>query len=232
MEEIRSKEVESSKDKISFPIEKVIKILEIESKNWKCSVVTLIALNSKDPFKVLISTIISLRTKDEVTIESSKRLFNVLKSSKDIFNLSQSQIEELIYPCGFYKRKAIQIKNICEIIANEYGGVVPNDIEILLKFKGVGRKTANLVLAQGYNIPAICVDVHVHRISNRLGFIKTKNPEKTERSLAKKLDKKYWIDYNSLLVAFGQSICKPVSPYCSKCPVFNYCKRISVEKYR
>ena len=232
MEEIRSKEVESSKDKISFPIEKVIKILEIESKNWKCSVVTLIALNSKDPFKVLISTIISLRTKDEVTIESSKRLFNVLKSSKDIFNLSQSQIEELIYPCGFYKRKAFQIKEICEIIANDYGGIMPKDIEILLKFKGVGRKTANLVLAQGYNIPAICVDVHVHRISNRLGFIKTKNPEKTERSLAKKLDKKYWIDYNSLLVAFGQSICKPVSPYCSKCPVFNYCKRISVEKYR
>ncbi len=220
------------KEEKEFPIEKVIKILESESKNWSVPVVTLIALNSKDPFKVLISTIISLRTKDEVTIESSKRLFNVLKSSKDIFNLNLIDIERLIYPCGFYKRKAFQIKEICEIIANDYGGIVPKDIESLLKFKGVGRKTANLVLAQGYNIPAICVDVHVHRISNRLGFIKTKNPEESEKNIAEKLDKKYWIDYNSLMVAFGQSICKPVSPYCSKCPVFNYCKKIGVDRAR
>lgn len=215
-----------------FEIEKIINILENEKKNWKCPVVTLIALNSKDPFKVLISTIISLRTKDEVTIESSKRLFNVLKSPNDIFNLTQSQIEELIYPCGFYKRKAFQIKEICEIIVNKYEGIVPDKIDELLEFNGIGRKTANLVLAQGYGAPAICVDVHVHRISNRLGFIKTKNPQETEYSLMKKLDKKYWIDYNTLMVAFGQSVCKPVSPYCSKCLVLKYCKKVDVKKSR
>ncbi len=220
------------KEENNFNIEEVIKILEKESKSWNVPVVTLIALNERDPFKVLISTIISLRTKDEVTIESSKRLFNVLKTPQDIFNLTTLKIESLIYPCGFYKRKALQIKEICERLVKDFNSIVPKDLDTLLTFKGVGRKTANLVLAQGYDIPAVCVDVHVHRISNRLGFIKTKNPEETEFELMNKLSKKYWINYNSLFVAFGQSICKPISPYCSKCPISYYCKKIDIVKSR
>lgn len=219
-------------NEITFQIEEVIKILKKEQQNWKVPVVTLIALNSKDPFKILLSTIISLRTKDEVTIESSKRLFNLIKKPKDIFKIEVEEIEKAIYPCGFYRRKAIQIKEICEIISKKYKGIVPNNLNSLLEFKGVGRKTANLVLSQGYNLPAICVDIHVHRISNRLGIIKTKTPEETENSLIEKLDKKYWIEYNCLFVAFGQSICKPISPYCSKCPVFKYCKKINVKTSR
>jgi len=218
--------------KKKFPIVKIIKILFIEFRNWDVPVVTLIGLNENSPFKVLISTIISLRTRDEVTIESSNRLFKVLKKPEDIFNLNLCEIEKLIYPSGFYKRKAIQIKNICEIIVNNYGGIVPNKIEDLLNFNGVGRKTANLVLSQGYNIPAICVDVHVHRISNRLGFIKSKNPMQTELLLMKNVPKKYWISYNYLFVAFGQSICKPISPICTKCKINMYCNKVDVKKSR
>lgn len=221
---------EEKKEK--FPIEKIIEILEKESTKWNVPVVTLIALQSKDPFKVLLSTIISLRTKDEVTIEASKRLYKILKTPKDIKNTSVEQIEKAIYPCGFYKRKAIQIKKICEKLINEFKEKIPKEIETLLTFEGVGRKTANLVLSEGYNIPAMCVDTHVHRISNRLGFIKTKNPEETEFELRKKLDQKFWNRYNSLLVAFGQSLCRPISPHCLKCPVLNYCKRINVTKSR
>ncbi len=217
---------------MDFEIDKVIEILEEESKKWNVPVVTLIAIQEKDPFKVLISTIISLRTKDEVTIEASKRLYDFLKHPRDIYNIEVERIEKAIYPCGFYKRKAIQIKNICERLVEEFNSRVPDDIDTLLIFEGVGRKTANLVLSEGYGIPAICVDIHVHRISNRFGYIKTKNPEETEFALRGKLPKKYWIRYNSLLVAFGQSICRPVSPYCSKCPVLKYCKRVDVDKSR
>jgi len=213
-------------------IKKIINILEKESKNWKVPVVTLIALQKNDPFKVLISTIISLRTKDEVTIEASKRLYKILTKPEDIFNINVCDIEKAIYPCGFYKRKAVQIKEMCEIIFNKYSGKVPKTMEELLEFKGVGRKTANLVLAEGYHIPAICVDVHVHRISNRFGYLKSKNPEETEMQLVEKLPKKYWIRYNSLLVAFGQSICRPVSPKCSECPVKNLCRKEGVDKFR
>jgi endonuclease-3 len=213
-------------------LEKVFSILDEESKNWNVPVVTLIALQEKDPFKVLLSTIISLRTKDEVTIEASKRLYKMLKKPEDIFNISIEDIEKAIYPCGFYKRKAVQIKKICERLVYEFEGKVPKDIDTLLTFEGVGRKTANLVLSEGYNIPAMCVDVHVHRISNRLGFINTKTPEESEFALREKLPKKYWNRYNSLLVAFGQSICRPISPYCSKCPVNNLCEKKEVSKQR
>lgn len=209
-------------------IEIVIEILEKESKKWKVPVVTLIALQEKDPFKVLISTIISLRTKDEVTIVASKKLFKILKSPKDIDKLNVIEISEIIYPTGFYRRKSIQIKEICERLNNEFKGKVPNDLDALLTFSGIGRKTANLVLSEGFKIPAMCVDTHVHRISNRFGYINTKNTDLSEFVLREKLPEQYWIRYNSLLVAFGQSICRPISPWCSKCPVLKYCNRINV----
>lgn len=219
-----------SKDK--FDIDKVMKILIRESTKWKVPSVTLIAFQNNDPFRVLLSTIISLRTKDEVTIEASKRLFKILKKPKDIFKLTTKQIEEAIYPTGFYKRKAIQIKEICEKLVNEFDSQVPNEIDTLLEFKGVGRKTANLVLTEGFQIPAMCVDTHVHRISNRFGYIKTKNPDESEFALRNKLPLKYWNEYNAILVAFGQACCKPISPWCSVCPVSKYCTKIGVEKSR
>ncbi len=213
-------------------IDLIFKILNSESINWNVPVVTLMSVQKESPFHVLLSTIISLRTKDEVTIEASQRLFKILKKPKDIYSLTQEDIEKAIYPCGFYKRKAYQIIEISKRIEEEFNGEVPKDIPTLLTFNGIGRKTANLVLSEGYGIPAICVDVHVHRISNRLGYVKTKTPEETEFELRKKLPKKYWIRYNSLLVAFGQGICRPISPFCSKCPIESYCNKINVDKFR
>jgi len=219
-------------EKNKFPIIEIIEILEEEFKNWDVPVVTLIALQSKDPFKVLISTILSLRTKDEVTIGSSNRLYKLLTKPEDISKITVEQIEKAIYPSAFYRRKAIQIKKICERLILEFDSIVPNDIETLLKFEGVGRKTANLVLSEGYQIPAMCVDTHVHRISNRFGFIKTKMPDESEMVLRKKLPQKYWNEYNTILVAFGQHLCRPISPFCLKCPVKKYCKRIGIDKSR
>lgn len=219
-------------NKKEIKIEKIISILKVESKKWNAPVLGLISLHKKDPFRILISTIISLRTKDEITIKTSKNLFKILKKPKDIYFISTKDIEEAIYPCGFYKRKSIQIKNICEKLSTDFDSKIPNDINELLKFKGIGRKTANLVLSEAYSIPTICVDTHVHRISNRLGFIKTKTPTETEFELKKRLDKKYWKEYNSLLVAFGQTICRPISPYCSKCPIKKYCKKTGITQHR
>lgn len=213
-------------------LEKVIQILEKESIKWIVPVVTLIALQEKDPFKVLISTIISLRTKDEVTINASKKLYKILTKPKDIYNISNEELEIAIYPCGFYKRKTKQIAFICDRLVKEFNCIVPKDLDTLLTFPGIGRKTANLVLSEGYQIPAMCVDVHVHRISNRMGFINTKTPEESEIILRNKLPKKYWIRYNSLLVAFGQSICRPISPHCSICPIISMCERVGVNKSR
>lgn len=214
----------------NFPIKQVIKILEVQSKNWNSPVFELIKVREQNVFKILISTIISLRTKDEVTIESSKRLFKILQKPEDIQNISTKDIQNAIYPCGFYKRKAIQIEIICKQLVIHFNSTIPNDIETLLSFKGVGRKTANLVLSEGFNIPAICVDVHVHRISNRLGFIQTKTPLETELELIKNLPKQYWNIYNTILVAFGQKLCTPINPFCSKCPVEIYCNKIDVNK--
>lgn len=218
--------------KNNFNIDKVVDILEKESKNWDVPVVTLIAIQEKDPFKVLITTIISLRTKDEVTIDASKRLYKILSKPGDIYGLDIVDIERAIYPAGFYKRKAVQIKKICERLLAEFDGKVPNDLDVLLTFEGVGRKTANLVLTEGFGLYAMCVDTHVHRISNRFGYVSTKNPEETEFALREKLPKKHWIKYNTLLVALGQSICRPISPHCTKCPVLEYCNRIGVNSYR
>jgi len=219
-------------NKNNIEIDKIIEIINHEFKNWDVPVVTLIAMQSKNPFKVLLSTIISLRTKDEVTIVSSKRLYEILTKPEDISKTNTLEIEKAIYPCAFYKRKAVQIKKICERLILEFNSIIPNDIDTLLKFEGVGRKTANLVLSEGYGIDAMCVDTHVHRISNRIGYIKTKNSDESEIELRKKLPKKYWNQYNTILVAFGQSLCRPISPHCSKCPINKYCKKINVKKFR
>ncbi len=219
-----------NRNKVDIDI--VMKILKNESKNWDVPSVTLIGLQEKDAFKVLLSTIISLRTKDEVTIDASKRLFKILEKPEDITKIQIGDIEKAIYPCGFYKRKAIQIKKACERLVLEFHSKVPDDIDILMTFEGVGRKTANLVVSEGYGLSAMCVDTHVHRISNRLGYIKTKTPEESEIELRKKLPLKYWNEYNALMVAFGQSICRPISPKCSECEIFQYCRRIGVLKSR
>lgn len=213
-------------------IEKVIAILRKEVKKYNAPIVTLVAQTHHDPFRVLIATVLSLRTKDQVTANACKKLFVVADTPENMLLLSEKEIEELIYPVGFYRTKARNIKKICQKLLDEYDGRVPDDLDELLKFPNVGRKTANLVLTEGYNIPAMCVDVHVNRISNRLGYVKTKTPHETEMALRKKLPKKYWGDYNYLLVAHGQHICVPISPFCSKCPVNKYCERKGVARSR
>lgn len=213
-------------------IGKVLKILKSESKNWDVPVVNFTATATRDPFKVLISTILSLRTKDETTAAASKRLFGQADTPEAMLELGVDAIRQLIYPVGFYKRKAENIVNICKLLINEYGSRVPDELDELLRIKGVGRKTANLVITLGFGKPGICVDTHVHRICNRLGYIETGSPEETERILREKLPRQYWIDLNYLLVAFGQHICRPVSPLCSKCPVEEYCMKKGVDTHR
>ncbi len=209
---------------------KILNILEKEKKKWNAPVVSLLAKRTKDPYRILISTIISLRTKDEVTKEASERLFSLADNPYDMIKLSEEEISKAIYPAGFYKNKAKTIKEISKRLIEEFDGKVPSDLETLLSFKGVGRKTANLVLSEGFGIPAICVDTHVHRISNRLGIVSSKTPEETEKQLMEKVPREYWNKINENLVAFGQTICKPVTPLCSKCPVNNFCPKINVER--
>jgi len=213
-------------------IHKIVRILASETPKWDVPIVTLVAETSNDPFKVLVSTVLSLRTKDETTAEASKRLFKLADNPSDMLGLTEKEIIKAIYPVGFYKTKAKNIRSICHDLLSKYGSKVPDEIDELLKLKGVGRKTANLVVTLGYNKPGICVDTHVHRISNRLGYIKTKDPLETEMVLRKKLSQKYWIDYNSLLVSFGQHLCRPISPFCSRCPIEKYCDRVGVIRSR
>jgi endonuclease-3 len=186
----------------------------------------------KDPYKVLVSCILSLRTKDKTTAEASKRLFKVVSTPKEMIKLSKRKIQKLIYPVGFYRNKAKAILEISKKIIRDFSGRVPSRLEDLLSLKGVGRKTANLVLGLGYNRPAICVDTHVHRISNRLGWVKTQNPQGTEEALEKIIPKNYWIRLNTILVAFGQNVCVPISPFCNRCYVNSYCKKIGVNRHR
>jgi endonuclease-3 len=183
-------------------------------------------------FEILISTIISARTKDEVTYKVSRRLFSVANNPEKLSLLNEDQIASLIYPAGFYKVKAKNIKRTSQILYENYNSKVPEKMEELLKLPGVGRKTANLLLAVGFNKEGLCVDTHVHRISNRLGVVKTSSTYETEMALRLILPKSYWEIYNRLLVTFGQNICTPISPFCSKCVITRYCKRINVKKSR
>ena len=194
--------------------------------------VSLVAVELQDPYFVLISTVISLRTKDDVTIKASRRLFEVASTPSDMLKLSNEQIEQLIYPAGFYKRKAHQIKEISKILVEKYSGKVPSDPEALMALPGVGLKTTNLTLNLGFGIDAICVDCHVHQISNRLGWIKTKTPEESEKALMRIMPKRFWIPLNELLVSYGQEVCTSVSPKCSMCPQNANCPKVGVTKTR
>ncbi len=191
-----------------------------------------VAAERRDPFRVLIACLLSLRTKDETTGPAAARLFALADTPEAMRRLPAKRIERAIFPVGFYRTKARVLLGVCRDLLERFGGQVPDDIDRLLTLKGVGRKTANLVVTQGFNKPGICVDIHVHRISNRLGYVKTKNPTETETALRKRLPRRYWIGYNDLLVSFGQNICHPVSPRCSQCPVRPRCARVGVTRWR
>lgn len=218
--------------KKSSEIHEIIKILKKEINKYNPPIVTDVAERTRSPYQVLISCILSLRTKDSTTSAASKRLFEKAKTPEKMIKLSPEVIEKLIYPVGFYKNKSRNILGISNTLIKKYKSNVPNSIDELLKLKGVGRKTANLVVTLGYGKPGICVDTHVHHISNRLGYVNTKTPEQTEFALRKKLPEQYWIKYNDMLVTFGQNICRPISPLCTRCPIEKYCSRIGVDKSR
>lgn len=210
----------------------VIDLLVEELKTEKLPIVSDLAEKDSDPFQILISTLLSLRTKDEVTEVATQRLFALASTPSKMLKLSEDQIINAIYPVGFYKNKTKTILHVCRELIEKYNSRVPDTIEELLSLKGVGRKTANLVVTLGYQGKGICVDTHVHRISNRLGYVETKNPEETEFALRKKLPHQYWTIYNTIMVAFGRNICRPVSPLCSKCPVSGYCDKAGVTRNR
>jgi endonuclease-3 len=207
-------------------------ILRQEVPHWDVPVVTLIAQEKREPYRVLMSTLLSLRTQDQTTAAAAQRLFALADTPQVMVTLDRQTIERAIYPVGFYRTKAVQILDISQRLLSDFGGRVPDDIDVLTTFHGVGRKTANLVLAEGYGIPAICVDTHVHRISNRWGYVKTKDPLATEMALRQKLPREYWIEYNPMLVALGQHCCKPTSPICSACSLAQFCKRVGVQRSR
>jgi len=213
-------------------IQATLRILRREVSQWQEPVVGVVAKESSDPFRILIACVLSLRTKDQTTAEASRRLFSLASDPSNMLRLSRRRIERAIYPVGFYRTKAKQIHEICRRLLTEYDGRVPDSLEDLLTLKGVGRKTANLVVTVGYGKPGICVDTHVHRISNRWGYVKTKTPEDTEQALRRKLPRRYWITFNDLLVPFGQNLCQPVSPYCSRCKLVKYCDQVGVTTSR
>lgn len=209
---------------MEIDIEKIVQILKEENQPQSEFVKLMETFN--DPFLVLISCILSLRTNDKTTYPTTLKMLELGKKPKDFAGVNAEVLEKAIFPVGFYKNKAEQIIDLSKILVEKYNSKVPDTIEELIKFKGVGRKTANLVLARGFNKPAICVDVHVHRIFNRLGYIKTKTPEETEFALRKKLPQKFWIEINTLFVTHGQNVCKPIKPLCNICPIEKYCMKL------
>lgn len=211
-------------------IEKVVQILKTRYQDETSALMDV--STRKDPFLTLISCLLSLRTKDEVTARASERLFALAKTPEEMLTHKREEIEAAIYPVGFYRRKAAQILELCRVLIERYDSKVPDRIDELLNLKGVGRKTANIVITMGYNKPGVAVDTHVHRISNRLGLVATKNPYQTEFALRKTLPKRYWIIFNDLLVMHGKTICTPISPKCNICPITAHCKRVGVTRFR
>lgn len=209
-------------------ISAVMGILRRAAPGWTVPAVTLIAEHYTDPFRVLIATVLSLRTQDETTADASRRLFARATTPEAMLRLRATTIAKLIYPVGFYRTKAASILSICRDLVERWDGRVPRDLDDLLTLRGVGRKTANLVLTLGFRDQGICVDTHVHRITNRWGYVRTKAPDDTEMALRKKLPPEHWIEINDLLVAFGQQLCRPISPHCSRCPIDAYCPRRNV----
>lgn len=215
--------------KVDYP--KIYNILIKHVDDYHVPVIDLMKTQGADPFRILIGTILSARTKDETTSKVGEKLFKKIKNFEDIRKIKQSDLEKLVYPVGFYKTKAANLKKLGLIMLNQKD-IIPKKIEDLIKLPGVGRKTANLVVNIAFDDYGICVDTHVHRIMNRFGYIKTKNPFETEIKLREILPKKYWKGTNRILVAFGQNLCTPISPHCSQCPVVNYCNRVEVIKSR
>jgi endonuclease III len=213
-------------------IDRFVATLVTAYAQWQAPIITFIANRGATPFEILVSTILSLRTKDEVTSQAAARLFARARTPRQMLMLGEQQVAQLIYPVGFYPTKAERLVRISRILLDEHQGEVPDTMQGLLALPGVGRKTANLVLVEGYGQAAICVDTHVHRISNRIGYVCTRTPEQTEMALRRKLPRKHWIRYNELLVAFGQVICRPLSPFCSRCPVSEMCPQIGVVRFR
>jgi endonuclease-3 len=218
-------------DAIFSALEKWRKEL-IKSVDAEPSVSTVAEHYRRDPWAVLVSTIISLRTKDEVTLTASERLLKKAGSPSELIKMKETVIEKLIYPAGFYRNKTASLKKIAVILLEQYNGEVPDSMDELLALPGVGRKTANLVLNEAFDIDAICVDIHVHRISNRLGLLVSKTPDETELILCEILPKKYWKRINYLLVLYGQRLCRPVSPFCSQCVILKFCMRHGVNHSR
>jgi endonuclease-3 len=210
----------------------LIKTLRRGAPSWNAPIVTLVAAHTRDPFQTLISCILSLRTKDETTAQASRRLFERAATPEAMLKIPVRRLERLIFPVGFYRTKARVIRGICSDLKARYGGQVPDDLDALLTLKGVGRKTANLVVTEAFRKPGICVDTHVHRISNRWGLVETTTPDKTEMALREVLPRRHWLEYNALLVAFGQTLCHPTSPWCSRCPIEPRCPRLGVVRSR
>lgn len=212
----------------NFPIDKVIPLLKAHFHTVKAPIVDLIQAQTNDPFKVLVATILSARTKDETTTKTVTELFKTVQVPHDLDKLSDSELDKIIWQVGFHREKTKHLKQLPSALDEKFGGKVPKEIEELIQLPGVGRKTANLVRSIAFDLPAVCVDVHVHRISNRWGYIRTKDPLESEMALRKVLPEKYWIVYNSYLVAFGQNLCYPRKPRCSDCPLAEYCAKIGV----
>ncbi len=210
----------------------VHKILKQEFEKKQAPVVDLVKAQTNDPFKILTATILSARTKDDTTSAACKKLFAVISTPDDLKKLSVKEIEKLIFPVGFYHNKAKYLSELPHALDRLYNGKIPDTIDELCKLPGVGRKTANLVLTMAFNKPAMCVDIHVHRISNRFGLLSTKTPLETEMELRKILPKKYWMTWNSYLVSYGQTICSPVNPKCDKCKIKKYCRVVQSSKFR
>lgn len=216
-----------------FPqLDRAIRLLEKQHSLWKAPIAGTFATGPNAAFKVLISTVLSLRTKDATTEKASERLFALAQTPEAMTRLTAAEIERAVFPVGFYRTKARSILKICRILLDEYAGRVPDDLDRLLALPGVGRKTANLVVTVGFGKPGICVDTHVHRISNRWGIVRTRTPEETEFALRRRLPARYWIRINDLLVAYGQNVCVPISPKCNSCVINELCPKRGVRKHR
>ena len=213
-------------------IDAMIRILRTAYAQWRQPIVTENANEQRDPYRVLISTLISLRTKDEVTEGASERLFMFADTPEVMIRLDIEKIRTAIYPAGFFKSKAQTIKDVSETLIEKYNGRVPDTLEELLEIKGIGRKTANLVLIEGFQKEGLCVDTHVHHITNRWGYVSTLTPDETEFALREKLPRMYWMEINRYLVSYGKHICKPISPLCSECPLHNHCMRVGINIHR
>lgn len=214
-------------------LSRVIGRLKARAPEWNPTALAEVAERTdSDPFRILIACLLSLRTKDETTGPAADRLFALAHTPQSMLRLPRGRIQQAIYPVGFYRTKARGIHAVCRQLIERFKSEVPASLETLLTLSGVGRKTANLVVTMGFGLPGICVDTHVHRIVNRLGFVRTKTPEQTEWALRAKLPKRHWIELNDLLVAFGRNVCQPISPKCSICPVRRACHRIGVTRSR